>query len=52
MEAEANRIVAPFGGDVELGFESIVEFFMPPPPRRNDNVVRLACRLVPKKTRQ
>jgi hypothetical protein len=42
MEAEANRIVAPFGGAVELGFLSIVEMFAPPPPRRNGNVVSLA----------
>jgi hypothetical protein len=32
MEAEANRIVAPLGGDVLCGVESIVEVFAPPPP--------------------
>jgi hypothetical protein len=51
MEAEANRIVEPLGGSVELGFESIVEFFMPP-PRRNGNVVSLVGRLMSKKTMQ
>jgi hypothetical protein len=47
MEVEANCIVEPFGGFVELGFESILEFFIPPPPLppgRNSNVVRLAGR--------
>jgi hypothetical protein len=45
MEAEVDRIVEPLGGRVEIGIESILEFFAPPPPpRRDGNVVRLAGR--------
>jgi hypothetical protein len=48
MDAAADLIVEPFGGRVELGMESIAEIWAPdlgaPPPRRDDNVVRLAGR--------
>jgi hypothetical protein len=46
MEVEAECIVEPLGGRVECGVESILEFFMPPPPLPRSNVVSLAKRRV------
>ena len=46
MEVEADCIVEPLGGRVELGMESIAEIWAPPPPPpgRNSNVVSFAGR--------
>jgi hypothetical protein len=44
MEAEADCLIEPFGGRVESGVWSIVEFFTPPPRKSGDNVVSLAGR--------
>jgi hypothetical protein len=44
MEAEVNRIIDPFGGEIEPGFLTIAELWTPPERQDPSNVIQFGAR--------